>query len=60
MTILMDAPVQGMQVSEATIDLEAMTWTCTEHNETMRIQDGSECPQCAPTYPDPVEDNWTG
>lgn len=60
MAVLMERPVDATEVSECVIDLENMTWTCTEHSETMRIADESECPKCSSEYPDYLADNWTG
>lgn len=59
MTVLMEHPAEV--VNECVIDLENMTWTCTEHAVTMSIGDDvGECPKCAPAYPEYLVDNWTG
>lgn len=31
---------------EMVIDFERMVWTCTEHNEVMRLNSGEDCPRC--------------
>lgn len=31
---------------EMVIDFERMVWTCTEHNEVMRLDSGEDCPRC--------------
>jgi len=45
MTLTIERTAEDTQV-EAVIDLENGTWTCTEHQVTLSISSGQECPQC--------------
>lgn len=48
---------------EMTIDLAAMTWTCTAHAVVMPLDGGGECPACVkppPMTPHPLRDSLVG
>lgn len=40
-------------VPEMLIDFETLTWTCSEHDITLRLDSGEDCPRCRVERPLP-------
>lgn len=54
MNALLERPVTYRDtdtVPDMLIDFDTMTWTCTAHNEVMRLDSGEDCPSCRRVCP---------